>query len=140
MNTHVLAQRKSLFWRIHLWAAFLATPFALVGALTGILYIFTPQIEAALHGHLDRVTPVGTPLKLDALVALAQQAAPKGAALRYVVTPEMPDESVRVYFSAAQTKPAAPAGDHARRSGQSRSARRYRAGTADSLPRAGAAR
>lgn len=100
MTSSTWAQRKSLFWRLHLWAAFLATPFALVGTLTGVLYIFTPQIEAVLHGHLDRVVPAGAPLKLDALVSLAQQAAPRGAALRYVVTPEAPTESVRVYFSA----------------------------------------
>ncbi len=100
MTSSTWAQRKSLIWRLHLWAAFLATPFAVVGTLTGILYIFTPQIEAVLHGHLDRVTASGAPLKLDALVSLAQQAAPRGGALRYVVTPDTPLQSIRVYFSA----------------------------------------
>jgi uncharacterized iron-regulated membrane protein len=71
MDIKLLAQRKSLFWRIHLWAAFIATPFALIGALTGILYIFTPQIESVLHGHLDQVKPEQSRLSLDALVALA---------------------------------------------------------------------
>jgi uncharacterized iron-regulated membrane protein len=112
MDTKVLAQRKSLFWRIHLWAAFLATPFALIGALTGILYIFTPQIEARLHGHLDRVTPGDRALPLDALVALAQQAAPRGAVLRYVVTPETAEQSVRVYFGPASVRPAMGSGEH----------------------------
>lgn len=107
MDSKTLAQRKSVFWRIHLWAAFIATPFALVGALTGMLYIFTPQIEAALHGHLDRVAPQNQPLPLDALVALAQQAAPKGATLRHVVTPETADQSVRVYFAPAGGRKAA---------------------------------
>jgi len=107
MDSKTLAQRKSVFWRIHLWAAFIATPFALVGALTGMLYIFTPQIEAAWHGHLDRVVPQNQALALDALVALAQQAAPKGAALRYVVTPETADQSVRVYFAPAGGRKAA---------------------------------
>lgn len=107
MDSKTLAQRKSVFWRIHLWAAFIATPFALVGALTGMLYIFTPQIEAALHGHLDRVAPQNQTLPLDALVALAQQAAPKGATLRHVVTPETADQSVRVYFAPAGGRKAA---------------------------------
>ncbi|MEN9843768.1 MAG: hypothetical protein RLZZ612_1597 [Pseudomonadota bacterium] len=101
MDSKVFAQRKSVFWRIHLWAAFIATPFAFIGALTGMLYIFTPQIEAVLHGDLDRVTPAATRLSLDALVALAQRAAPEGTSLRYVVTPDRADQSVRVYFGAA---------------------------------------
>lgn len=105
MDIRVLAQRKSLFWRIHLWAAFIATPFALIGALTGILYIFTPQIESVLHGHLDQVKPEQSRLSLDALVALAQRAAPEGAPLHYTVTPEQADQSVRAYFGPAGASP-----------------------------------
>nr|WP_315489115.1 PepSY-associated TM helix domain-containing protein [uncultured Rhodoferax sp.] len=55
----LVAQRRSLLWRVHFWAALIASPFAVLAALTGILYIFTPQIEAQLHGHLDTVAPVG---------------------------------------------------------------------------------
>jgi uncharacterized iron-regulated membrane protein len=107
MDSKVLAQRKSLFWRIHLWAAFIATPFALIGALTGILYVFTPQIEAVVHDHLDRVEPAPMRLSLDALVAVAQRAAPQGAPLRYMVAPDEADQSVRAYFG-----PVGPASHH----------------------------
>jgi uncharacterized iron-regulated membrane protein len=120
MDATVFAKRRSLFWRIHLWAAFIATPFALVGALTGILYIFTPQIETVLHGHLDRVTPASTRLSLDALAALAQRAAPQGATLRYLVTPGAQDVSVRAYFGPSGGKPpkaAAADGEHAEHQG-----------------------
>ncbi len=72
------AQRRSLLWRIHFWAALIASPFALIAALTGIVYIFTPQIENALYGHLEQVEPVGKPQPLDELVRVATNAAPYG--------------------------------------------------------------
>jgi uncharacterized iron-regulated membrane protein len=120
MDSTLMARRKSAFWRIHLWAAFIATPFALIGALTGMLYIFTPQIEAVLHGPLDRVAPGPARLALDELVAAARRAAPADTSLRYVVAPDGADESVRVYFSPAGEKPrkaAADAGEHALHTG-----------------------
>jgi uncharacterized iron-regulated membrane protein len=116
MDNTLVARRKSAFWRIHLWAAFIATPFALIGALTGILYIFTPQIEAALHGHLDQVTPGPARMPLDDLVAAARRAAPADSGLRYVVTPDKTDGSLRVYFAPAGEMPRkarAEAGEHA---------------------------
>jgi uncharacterized iron-regulated membrane protein len=68
-----------------------------------LLYVFTPQIEEWRHGHLDRVVPQGQRLVLDNVVAIALKAAPDGARLRYVVTPETDDQSVRVYFSASSS-------------------------------------
>jgi uncharacterized iron-regulated membrane protein len=111
MDTTLIARRKCAFWRVHLWAAFIATPFALIGALTGMLYIFTPQIEAVLHGPLDRVAPGPARLALDELVAAARRAAPADTSLRYVVTPDGADESVRVYFAPADEKPRKAQGD-----------------------------
>jgi uncharacterized iron-regulated membrane protein len=99
-STATLAQRKSLFWRIHFWAALIASPFAVIGALTGILYIFTPQIEAQLHGHLDVVQPAEKRQPLDAAIAAAQAAAPVGFQLRYAVPAWDADDSTRVVFAA----------------------------------------
>lgn len=98
-STATLAQRKSLFWRIHFWAALIASPFAVIGALTGILYIFTPQIEAQLHGHLDVVQPAGNRQPLDAAIAAAQAAAPAGFQMRYTVPALNADDSTRVVFA-----------------------------------------
>src|SRR3954466_6478223 len=72
----LLARRKSLFWRIHFWAALIASPFALVTALTGILYIFTPQIEAVLYAPLEHVVPSGEMRSLDDVVAAAKASVP----------------------------------------------------------------
>lgn len=98
-TSSVLQQRKSLFWRIHFWAALIASPFAIVAALTGILYIFTPQIEGYLQGSLDTVAVTGARQPLDAAVAAAQQAAPDGQRLKFVVPALAATDSVRVYFT-----------------------------------------
>jgi uncharacterized iron-regulated membrane protein len=93
------SQRRSLLWRIHFWAALIASPFALAAALTGILYIFTPQIEGVLYEKLDTVTPGATARPLDDAVAAAKQAAPAGWALHSVVPAYKPTDSVRVAFT-----------------------------------------
>jgi uncharacterized iron-regulated membrane protein len=92
------ARRRSLFWRIHFWAALIASPFALVAVLTGMLYIFTPQIEAALYGQLERVAPQGARLPLDAAVDAARKAAPAGFEVQAVTPPARAEDAVRVGF------------------------------------------
>ena len=98
--------RRNLLWRIHLWAALIASPFAVVACLTGLLYAFTPQIEKAMYGRLDRVTVAAHRLPLDDAVAAARRAAPPGSVLQSVVPAHGPADSVRVAFLPS----AAPAG------------------------------
>jgi uncharacterized iron-regulated membrane protein len=103
------ARRRSLFWRIHFWAALIASPFALVATLTGLLYIFTPQIEARLYAGLEQVAPAGPRLPLDAAVEAARRAVPAGYTVQSVTPPVAPSDAVRVSFG-----PASPgAGEHA---------------------------
>ena len=98
--------RRTLLWRIHLWAALIASPFAVVACLTGLLYAFTPQIEKALYGRLDRVAPAERRLPLDEAVAAARLVPPAGSVLHSVVPAHGPTDTVRVVF----LPPAAPAG------------------------------
>jgi len=98
-HTFLIARRKSLYWRIHFWAALIASPFALVATLTGILYVFTPQIEARLYQHLDHVAPQGSMLPLDAAVAAAERAAPRGWEVQHVVPSFQQDDAVQVAFA-----------------------------------------
>jgi uncharacterized iron-regulated membrane protein len=109
------ARRRSLFWRIHFWAALIASPFALVATLTGMLYIFTPQIEAHLYGHLERVAPQGQRLPLDAAVVAARGAvrnlAPGAYEVQAVTPPAAPTDAVRVSFGRAA--PGGSGGAHA---------------------------
>jgi len=112
MNTSTLAaRRRSLFWRIHFWAALIASPFVLVATLTGLLYIFTPQIEAGLYGHLERVTPPAgaAMLPLDGMVLAARSAAPAGLEIQSVLPPAGPQDALKVGFG----PPARAAGAHA---------------------------
>jgi len=92
------AQRRSLLWRIHFWAALIATPFALIAAITGIFYIFTPQIEAGLYRELDVVVPSGEPRALDDAVRAAIRASPDGWSLHSVVPQQLRTDSVRLAF------------------------------------------
>ncbi|MGX4640195.1 PepSY-associated TM helix domain-containing protein [Massilia sp. SYSU DXS3249] len=96
------ARRRSLLLRVHCWAALIASPFILVATLTGLVYVFTPQVEARLYAHLERVEPRGARLPLDASVAAAQQVAGAGLALRTVTPPHAPGDPVRVGFEPAQ--------------------------------------
>jgi uncharacterized iron-regulated membrane protein len=124
----VQARRRSLLWRIHFWSALIASPFVLVACLTGLLYVFTPQIERSWHGHLDTVQPQPQARSLDDAVAAARQAAPEGWSLHSVIPAFDPDDSVRVAFTApAQDK--GQGGGHGGHSGHGASA-----GTAQTKP------
>jgi uncharacterized iron-regulated membrane protein len=115
-----MAARRGLLWRIHFWAALIASPFTLVAALTGILYLFTPQIEAVRHGWLDRVEPAMAMRPLDESVAAASAAAPSGWRLQSVLPAYVAGDAIKALFEAqgaqsagheghrpAQAKPAA---------------------------------
>jgi uncharacterized iron-regulated membrane protein len=54
---HEVARRAryQALWRVHFWAGLLTAPIVLAAAITGLIYVFTPQIELFRHGHLDRV-------------------------------------------------------------------------------------
>jgi uncharacterized iron-regulated membrane protein len=92
------ARRRSLFWRLHFWAALIASPFALTATLTGILYIFTPQIEQAMYSHLDQVVAAGQMRPLDELIAAAKREAPAGLTLHSAVPPFAATDALKVTF------------------------------------------
>nr|WP_315396015.1 PepSY domain-containing protein [uncultured Duganella sp.] len=99
-DQHMKAARTALLWRVHWWAALVASPFALVAALTGLLYAFTPQIEDALYSGLERVAPAPRHVALDAMVAAARAAVPASSVVHSVVVPGTRDASVQVTFAA----------------------------------------
>jgi uncharacterized iron-regulated membrane protein len=92
------ARRRSLLWRLHFWSALIASPFAVIAASTGLLYVFTPQIESALYAHLDTVTPQAEVKPLDDAVDAAQQTMPAGWMLHSVSPAQDADDSVKVAF------------------------------------------
>lgn len=98
----VLAHRKSLMLRVHFWAALLASPFTLIAVLTGILYIFTPQIERSLYGHLEKVQPTGQRHSVDKIIA--NTPVPDGLILRSVEPAYAINDSVKLRFAAAHNQ------------------------------------
>ncbi len=90
-----------LLRRVHFWAGLIATPIVLFATFTGLLYLFTPQIEAWRHADVDRVEMAGVALSLDAQLAAAQAVQPHGK-LRLIVPAYRPDETTQVFFDLHQ--------------------------------------
>jgi uncharacterized iron-regulated membrane protein len=117
MSTTTASPRASLqrlFWRIHFWAGLISSPIILFAALTGLLYVFTPQIEAWRHADVDRVEIPASGaqrLPLDAQVAAALAAAPD-AALRHVVPAHGAEDSTQVWLRAPHAHHGAAEHDH----------------------------
>lgn len=99
MNSQIKIVRTALLWRVHWWAALVASPFAVIAALTGLLYAFTPQIENMLYSKLEQVPNAQQHVALDVVVGAAQAAAPAAFKLHSVVVPGGAGESVQVTFS-----------------------------------------
>ena len=96
--TEAALHRRRVFWRIHFWSALIASPFILIACVTGLLYVFTPQIERALHGHLDQVVPQESRRPLDQQLAAAREVTPSGWMLHSVVPAFDREDSTRVVF------------------------------------------
>ena len=86
-----------LFWRIHFWAGLIGAPIVLFAAITGLIYVVSPQVEAWRYEALDQVTPGAAPLPLDAQIRAVQEAFPD-APLRFVVPGHEPGDSTQVYL------------------------------------------
>jgi Uncharacterized iron-regulated membrane protein len=50
----------NLAWRWHFYAGLFVAPFMILLALTGIIYLFKPQLDPLLYDHLLTVTPAIT--------------------------------------------------------------------------------
>lgn len=96
-----------LFWRVHFWAGLLCTPVVLFAVLTGLLYVWTPEIEAWRHETVDRVPVAAQSLPLDAQVEAATAAYP-GQDVRFVVPAFQPGDTTQVVL-----KPLPVPGEHA---------------------------
>jgi uncharacterized iron-regulated membrane protein len=85
-------------WRWHLYAGLICMPFVLWLAATGSIYLFKPQIEAALERPYDRLMLSGPP-KPPTLVAQAALAAVPGSVLSAYELPKTPTAAPRVILS-----------------------------------------
>ena len=74
----------NLAWRWHFYAGLFVIPFLLMLSLTGIVYLFKPQLDELLYADLLQV-PVGEQLlSADRQLALVKQAHPRAEVGKYL--------------------------------------------------------
>lgn len=98
----------TLLRRLHFYIGLFVGPFIFVAALTGTLYVATPQLEETIYAQALNGTMQGEPQSLAAQVAIAQQVT--GGHLRlHAVRPGLePGDTTRVIF----VDPALAASEH----------------------------
>lgn len=82
--------------RVHFLAGVVVAPFLVLLCLTGLAYVFSPQIHSDLyHSQLYVRQVTGSPHPVSEQVASALRAHPEGT-LRSVIPPPAPDRTTRV--------------------------------------------
>lgn len=94
-----------LLRRLHFYIGLFIAPFIFMAALTGTLYVLTPQLENALYSH-QLFAPVSGPAKpLSEQIHVAQQAMGADVRLAAVRPAPAPGETTRVMFSTPTSGP-----------------------------------
>ncbi|ALG10983.1 PepSY-associated TM helix domain-containing protein [Kibdelosporangium phytohabitans] len=95
---------RPLLLRLHFYLGVFVGPFIFVAAFSGLLYIFTPQLERAIYAH-ELTVPVGQAKQpLNDQVQAAQRALPDATMVR--VRPGDADEATtQVIFSRSDLAP-----------------------------------
>ncbi|MEG0007548.1 MAG: PepSY domain-containing protein [Aeromonas sp.] len=92
------ANHYQRIWRWHFYAGLFVAPFLILLSLTGIVYLFKPQLDNLMYPELIKVTPASQTLSADALLAKAMIAMPD-ASLRKFLPPIAPDQSAQLIVS-----------------------------------------
>lgn len=92
---------RPLLLRLHFYAGLLVGPFLLVAALTGLLYVFTPQLEQLVYDHELHVPAGGTTQSLAAQGEAARAAHPTGSPTAVRPAPT-PTDTTQVIFSSPE--------------------------------------
>lgn len=103
-NSGATPQRAAiltLLIRLHFYIGLFVGPFIFIAALTGTLYVLTPQIEDRLYSHQLYVAMPGTARPLAQQIGAAQAAlgARHGTCLLAVRPAPTPEETTRVMFA-----------------------------------------
>ena len=89
----------NLLRRLHFYVGLFVGPFIFFAALTGTLYVATPQLENALYRHALHTDNVGEPQPLAAQIAVAESVVGKDLRL-HAVRPGLSDgDTTRVMFA-----------------------------------------
>ncbi|GAB2658227.1 PepSY-associated TM helix domain-containing protein [Saccharopolyspora gloriosae] len=90
---------RPLVLRLHFYAGVFIAPFLVIAALTGLVYVFTPQLEQAVYAHELHVPAAATTAPLAEQVAVAQDVRP-GERLQAVRPGATPTDTTQVIFAA----------------------------------------
>ncbi|MBI6632082.1 PepSY domain-containing protein [Pseudomonas paralactis] len=74
----------NLAWRWHFYAGLFVAPFMVLLALTGIIYLFKPQLDPLMYGHLLTVPAAEHTLSADEQLQRARAAYPHAAIAKYL--------------------------------------------------------
>lgn len=92
---------KAFITRLHFYAGLLVGPFILIAALTGTLYVLTPQIESLIYREQLTATAVGEPTSLAAQAEAARRHIGEGPRFFAIRPAPRPGETTRVMFTQA---------------------------------------
>ncbi|MDV6329348.1 PepSY domain-containing protein [Asticcacaulis sp. 201] len=84
-----------MFWRWHFYAGLVCIPFIVILSITGPIYLFKPQIEAAIDAPYDHLPFAGAPQSAQAMVAAATAAVP-GARFKTMEVRPDPHDAARI--------------------------------------------
>ena len=88
-----------LILRLHFYAGVLIAPFLLTAAVTGLAFVFTPQINDLVYAHKLRVTQTGAVARpLAEQITAARTTHPEGT-LASVTPPVTPTDTTKVAFA-----------------------------------------
>jgi uncharacterized iron-regulated membrane protein len=91
---------RGLVLRLHFYAGLLVGPFILVAAVTGVLYVLTPQLESWVYADQLRVPPTSQQISLADQIRAAAATEPGGELAAVRPAPE-PGGTTRVLFDDA---------------------------------------
>ncbi|MDI2593546.1 PepSY domain-containing protein [Pseudomonas sp. N3-W] len=74
----------NLAWRWHFYAGLFVAPFMVMLALTGIVYLFKPQLDPLMYGSLMNVPPGHHTVSADDLLKRVKEAYPQGQIKQYL--------------------------------------------------------
>ncbi|MGW4398613.1 PepSY-associated TM helix domain-containing protein [Amycolatopsis nivea] len=95
---------RPLVLRLHFYAGVFVGPFLLVAALTGIAYVWTPQLEQAVYAHELHVPAAAGVVPLDQQVLVARGQVPDGKLIGVRPAPSATD-STQVIFDRPGLEP-----------------------------------
>lgn len=89
----------NLAWRWHFYAGLFVIPFLILLSVTGIIYLFKPQLDQLMYAELLQVTPAAQAISADQQLALVRQAYP-GARIGQYLPPVNAERSAQFVLEA----------------------------------------